>query len=64
MALVSTVECPTARGHIAGANRPEAIPFPPRRDDAITDVTPLKQQWLLAKERLHFLYVGTLGGLT
>jgi hypothetical protein len=30
MALVSTVECTTAMGHIAGANRHEEISFPKR----------------------------------
>ena len=36
MVLVSTVECTTAMGHIAGANRHEEIPFPQRLDDDIT----------------------------
>jgi transposase len=42
MALVSTVECTTAMGHIAGANRHEAIPFPQRLDDYITDDNPVR----------------------
>ena len=42
MALVSTVECTTAMGHIAGANRHEEIPFPQRLDDDITDDKPVR----------------------
>jgi transposase len=42
MALVSTVECTTARGHIAGANRHEEVPFPQRLDEYITDDNPVR----------------------
>jgi hypothetical protein len=42
MVLVSTVECTTAMGHIAGANRHEEIPFPQRLEDDITDNNPVR----------------------
>jgi transposase len=42
MALVSTVACTTAMGHIAGANRHEASPFPPRLDAYLTDDHPVR----------------------
>ena len=42
MALVSTVECTTAMGHIAGVNRHEEVPFPQRLDDYITVDNPVR----------------------
>jgi hypothetical protein len=42
MALGSVTECTTAMGHIQGANRHEAIQFPQRLDDSITDDNPVR----------------------
>ena len=42
MALVSVTEFTTAMGHIQGANRHEAIQFPHRLDDYLTDDNPVR----------------------